>query len=159
VTSELTLATGRIRFLWTIPNALPPNDNTEPIISPNLRYWANTREIDQYHQQLRILDKATGQGHVVKGVYPTNLIAWSPDSRSLAVIESGWHVVTVAPGGTLQHQIGNGNVSVWGRDGELFILNGPHNETNQIWMSRNGAPERLLFRLPKNDQVISLDAN
>jgi hypothetical protein len=105
---------------------------------------------------LRIVDRATGQAHVVRGVNPTNLAGWSPGSRSFAVIESGWHVVTIAPDGTLQHRIGPGQTSFWGRDGELFVLRAKY---SQVWVSENGRPETFLFRLPRNAQVLSLDAN
>jgi Tol biopolymer transport system component len=156
---ELSVRTGQTRVLWRTTN--PQAEG--PIMSPNLREWAYIGEVDQYHQKLRILDRATGKSHVVSGVNPTNLVAWSPDSRSLAVIESlkphqgesGWRVVTIAPDGKLQHRIGPGETILWGRDGQLFILQGPY---DQVWASRNGGPERLLFRLPGHN-VISVDSN
>ena len=101
-------------------------------------------------------DTATGQSRVVRGVNPTNLVAWSPDSRSLAVIESGWHVVTIATDGTLQHRIGPGQTFFWGRNGELFVLRANY---NQVWVSEHGRPETFLLHLPRNAWVVSLDAN
>jgi hypothetical protein len=153
LTVELTPATGKTRTLVKTPNGHAP---LPPFISPNGREWAYVREADQYHQQLRIVDRATGQAHIVRGVNPTNFVGWSPDSRSLAVIESGWHVVTIAPDGTLQHQIGPGQDIFWGRDRELFVLRA---KDRQVWVSENGRPETFLFRLPRNTQVLSLDSN
>ena len=103
VMRERTVATGGTRTIWSAPNSQGAN---APIISPNLRYWAYIKELDQYHQQLRIVDKKTGRVHIVNGVNTTNFVAWSPGSRALAVIESGWHVVTVDTEGRVVQQVG-----------------------------------------------------
>jgi Tol biopolymer transport system component len=149
----LTPATGKTVTLWSTRTA---QGAKAPLISADLRYWAYVDELDQYHQRLRIVDKKTGRVHAVSGVNPTNLLAWSPDSRSLDVVESGWHVVTVSPIGAVLHRLGPGQTIFSGRRGELFVLRGNY---DQVWASVNGGPERFLFRLPKHETVISLDAN
>ena len=84
-------------------------------------------------------------------------MGWSPDSHALAIVASGGHVLTVSPAGIVQHRLGPGDQFVWGRDStELFIL---RNNDTQLFASENGHPPRLLFRLPKNRWVVSLNAN
>jgi hypothetical protein len=150
----LTPATGKTATLWSTPTAQGAN---APLISPNLRYWAYVKEIDQYHEQVRIVDKQRGSTQIVAGVNSTNLVGWSPDSKALAVIASGGHVVTVSPNGRVLHLLGPGEEFFWGRNSsELFIL---RDRYTQLLASENGRPPRLLFRLPKNDWLVSLDAN
>jgi len=155
---ELSLRTGRTRTLWSTTTA---QATPEPMMSPDLRYWASVTELSQNRQELRILDRATGRSRIVRGVNASSLVAWSPDSRSLAVIESGrqgafdGRVVTIAPDGRL-HRVGAGQTLFWGRGGELFVLQGNY---DQVWASRDGGPEQLLFRLPGGHEVISVDSN
>ncbi len=153
-TRLLTPASGKIVTLWSTPTA---QGSHPPLISPNLRYWAYVKEIDQYHQQVRILDKMTGKTRIVTGVNSTNLVGWSPDSAAFAVIEAGWHLVTVAPNGAMLRAIGPAWTFSWGRNGELFILRS--DSYRQVWDSLNGGRERLLFQVPKNQWVVSLDGN
>lgn len=153
VTRALDLATGRTRTIWSTPTS---QDSHPPLLSPDLREWAYISEVDQYHQRLRIVDTATHTTHVVRGVNPTNLVGWAPNSRSLAVVERGWHVVIVSRNGTVLHRIGPGLVSSWGRDGELFVL---RRRYDRVWVSENGRPETFLFASPRNTWVVSLDAN
>jgi hypothetical protein len=87
---------------------------------------------------------------------PPTLVGWSPDSRSLAVIERSWHIVLVAPNGSVLHRVGPGQTVFWGRNGELFTLRANY---NQLWVSEHGHRETLLFHLPRNEWVVSLDAN
>jgi Tol biopolymer transport system component len=150
----LTPATGKTVTLWSTPSA---QGFDAPYISPDLRYWAYVKELDQYHQQVRIVDKQTGRTHLVAGVNATNLISWSPDSKVLGITASGGHILTVSPAGTILHRFGSGEQFVWGRDSsELFIYRSNY---RQIDVSRNDGPPRLLLRLPKNRWVVSLDAN
>jgi hypothetical protein len=150
----LTLATGRTRTLWSTPNS--HGGPSPPLISPDGRERAYITEVSQYQQRLSVADVATGATHIVRDVNPTNIVAWSPDSRSLAVAERGWHVVTVSARGRLLHRIGPGQQFSWSRDGELFILRANY---NQVWVSHQGRPETYLFHLPDNAFVVSLAAN
>jgi len=151
---KLTPATGKTVTLWSTPNSQVAN---VPLISHDLRYWAYIKEIDQYHQQLRIIDKQTGRTRVVDGVNPTNLVGWSPDSRAFGVGEFDGQIVTVSPTGVILHRLGSGEQFAWGRDSsEMFIFRGKY---TQIYASENGQPPRLLFQLPKRDWLVSLDAN
>jgi hypothetical protein len=153
-TRKLTPATGKTVTLWSTPNSQGAN---VPLISPDLRYWAYIKEIDQYHQQVRIIDKQTGRAHIVSGVNSTNGVGWSPDSMALAIGAFGGQIVTVSPTGEILHRLGPGEQFVWGRDShELFILRSNY---TQIYASENGQPPRLLFQLPKSDWLVSLDAN
>jgi Tol biopolymer transport system component len=150
----LTPATGKIVTLWSTPSA---NGFNAPLISPDLRYWAYTKEIDQYHQLIRIVDKQTGRTHIVAGVNPTNLNGWSPDSKVLGIAASGGHILTVSPSGAILHRYGPGEQFSWGRDrSELFIYRGNY---SQIYASENSGTPQLLLRMPKNRWVVSLDAN
>jgi Tol biopolymer transport system component len=151
---ELTPATRKTVTLWSTPTAQGFN---APMISPDLRYWSYIKELDQYHQQVRIIDKSTGRTHIVYGINSTNLDGWSPDSKAFGITASGGHIVTVSPTGTVQHQLGPGDQFVWGRNSnELFVLRG---KSTQIFASENGHASRLLFQLPKRDWLVSLDAN
>jgi Tol biopolymer transport system component len=148
----LTPATGRTRTLWSTPNA---QDGAQwVLISPDDRKRAYITELEQYHEQLRIVD--AGKSRIVAGVNPTNFAAWSPNSRLLAVVESGWHVVTVTADGRQVRKIGPGEQVSWGHNGELFIQRADY---NQVWVSENGGPETFLFHVPKGDFVDSMDAN
>ncbi len=150
----VTPATGKIVTLWSSLTAQAAN---APLISPDLRYWAYVKEIDQYHQQARVVDKQTGRTRIVDGVNPTNLVGWSPDSRALGIVASGGHVVTVSSAGVVLHRLGPGDQFVWGRDSnELFIF---RNHDTRVFASENGRPPRFLFGLPKNTWAVSLDAN
>jgi hypothetical protein len=150
----LTPATGKIRTLWSTPSV---NGFNAPLISPDLRYWAYTKELDQYHQLIRIVDKQTGRTRIVAGVNPTNLNGWSPDSEAFGITASGGHILTVSPSGAILHRFGPGEQFVWGRDhSELFIYRGNY---SQIYASENSGPPNLLLRLPKNRWIVSLDAN
>lgn len=150
----LTPATGKTVTLWSTPSTQGFN---APLISPDLRYWAYIKELDQYHQQMRIVDKSTGRTYVVAGVNPTNLNGWAPDSKALGITASGGRILTVSPTGAIVHRFGPGEQFVWGRDSsELFIYRGNY---SQIYASENDGPPRLLLRLPKNRWVVSLDAN
>jgi Tol biopolymer transport system component len=150
----LTPATGKVSTLWSTPSSQGFN---APLISPDLRYWAYTKEIDQYHQLIRIVDKQTGHTRVVAGVNPTNLNGWSPDSKALGITTSNRQILTVTPSGAILHRFGPGEQFVWGRgSSELFIYRGNY---SQIYASENDGPPRLLLRLPKNRWVVSLDAN
>lgn len=150
----LTPSTGKIVTLWSTPSAQGFN---APLISPDLRYWAYVKELDQYHQQVRIIDKQTGHTQIVDGVNPTNLNGWSPDSKVLGITASGGHILTVSPTGAILHRFGLGEQFAWGRDShELFIYRANY---SQIYVSENDGPPRLLLRLPKNRWVVSLDAN
>jgi Tol biopolymer transport system component len=152
-TRMLTPATGKTVTLWSTATA---QGAKAPLISPNLRYWAYIDEIDPYHQRLRIVDKNTGRVRVAAGVNSTNLVGWSPDSRTLNVVESGWHVVTVSTAGAVLRRLGPGQTFFVGRHGDLFVL---RRNDAEVWASANGGPERFLFRLPQNETVVSLDAN
>lgn len=150
----LTPATGKTVTLWNTPSA---QGFKAPLISPNLRYWAYVKELDRYHQQVRILDKQTGRSRIVGGVNPTNLNGWSPDSRALGITASGGHILTVSTTAAILHRFGPGEQFAWGRDSsELFIYRANY---SQIYASENDGPPRLLLRLPKNRWVVSLDAN
>jgi Tol biopolymer transport system component len=149
----LTLATGRTRTVWSTTNS---QGGHPPLISPDDRKRAYITEVDQYHQRLRIVDAVTGKSHVVAGVNPTNFVAWSPNSRALAVVEWGGHVVTVTADGRQVRKIGPGEQVTWGRNGELFIQRADY---NQVWVSENGGPETFLFHVPKGDFVFSMDAD
>jgi Tol biopolymer transport system component len=151
---KVTPATGKNVTLWSTANS---QGAKAPLISPDLRYWAYIKEIDQYHQQLRIIDSQTGRAHVVSGVNPTNLVGWSPDSRAFGVGEFDGHIVTVSPTGVILHRLGSGEQFAWGRSSsEIFIFRGKY---TQIYASENGQPPHLLFQLPKRDWLVSLDAN
>ena len=150
----LTPATGKTVTLWSTPSA---QGFVVPYISPDLRYWAYVKELDQYHQQVRIVDKQTGRTHLVAGVNATNLNGWSPDSKVLGITASGGHILAVSPTGVILHRFGSGEQFVWGRDSsELFIY---RSDYRQIYVSDNDGQPRLLLRLPKNRWVVSLDAN
>jgi Tol biopolymer transport system component len=150
----LNPATGKSLTLWSTPSAQGFN---APLISPNLRYWAYVKELDQYHQQLRIVDKQTGRSRIVDGVNPTNLNGWSPDSKALGITASGGHILAVSPMGAIIHRFGPGEQFSWGRDSnELFIYRANY---SQIYVSENDGMPRLLLRLPKSRWVVSLDAN
>jgi Tol biopolymer transport system component len=150
----LTPATGKTVTLWSTPTAQGFN---APYISPDLRYWAYVKELDQYHQQVRIVDKQTGRARVVAGVNATNLNGWSPDSKALGITARGGHILTVSPGGVILHRFGPGEQFAWGRDSsELFIYRSNY---TQIDVSDNDGPPRPLLRLPKNRWAVSLDAN
>ena len=101
----LTPATGKIGTLWSTPSAQGFN---APYISPDLRHWAYVKQIDQYHQQVRILDKQTGRVRVVAGVNPKNLNSWAPDSKALGITTSGGRILTVSPTGAILHRFGTG---------------------------------------------------
>ncbi len=150
----LTPSTGKIVTLWSTASAQGFN---APYISHDLRYWAYVEEVDQYHQQLRIVDKQTGHERLVAGVNPRNLNSWSPDSKVLGITTSGGQILAVSPTGAILHRFGPGEQFDWGRDSnELFIYRANY---SQIYASENDAPPRLLLRLPKNRWVVSLDAN
>jgi Tol biopolymer transport system component len=150
----LTPATGKTVTLWSTPSAHGFN---APLISPDLRYWAYVKELDQYHQQIRIIDKQTRRTRVVAGVNPTNLNGWSPDSKALGITTSGGHILTVSPTGAISHRFGPGEQFAWGRDSsELFIYRG---NFTQIYASENGRPPHKFFQAPKHDWIVSLDAN
>lgn len=153
-TRVLTPSTGKTVTIWSSPTSQGAN---APIISANLRYWSYIKQLDQYHQQLRIIDKTTGATHIVRGVNSTNLVGWSPDSSALAVIDAGWHLVTVAPSGIVLHTIGPAREFFWGRRGQLFVIRDPGSTV--VSDSLGGHPERLLFHAPKNEWVVSLDGN
>lgn len=148
-----TPATHRRRVVWQAATGQGAN---VPRISPDGREWAYVDEVDQFHQRLRLVDRVSGRTHVVAGVNPTNLLAWSPDSRTLAVLETDRQVVVVDSNGTVLRRIGPGEQVSWGRNGELFVLRGSY---DQVWSSHAGGPERFLFRVPKGDFVVSLDAS
>jgi Tol biopolymer transport system component len=150
----LAPATGKIVTLWSTPSV---NGFDAPLISPDLRYWAYIREIDQHHQQIRIVDKQTGRTRIVGGVNPTNLNGWSPDSKALGITASGGHILAVSPRGAIIHRFGRGEQFGWGRSSnELFIYRADY---SQIYASENDGVPRLLLRLPRNRWVVSLDAN
>ena len=150
----LTPATGKIVTLWSTPSARGFN---APYISHDLRYWAHVKELDQYHQQVRIVDKSTGRTYVVAGVNPTNLNGWAPDSKTLGITASGGEILTVSPTGAILHRVGPGEQFVWGRDSsELFIYRANY---TQLYTSENGQPPRKFFQAPKHDWIVSLDAN
>ena len=147
-------SSGTSATLWSTPSV---NGFNAPLISPDLRYWAYAKEHDQYHQQLRIVDKHTGHTYTVGGVNPTNLNGWSPDSTTLGITVSGGHILTVSPTGVVLHRFGPGEQFAWGRDSrELFIYRANY---SQIYASENNGAPQLLLRLPKNRWVVSLDAN
>jgi hypothetical protein len=149
-----TPATGKTVTLWRTPSAQGFN---APLISPDLRYWAYIKELDQYHRQVRIVDKKRGRTRIVSGVNPTNLNGWSPDAKALGITARGGHILTVSPTGVILHRFGPGEQFVWGRDSsELFIYRANY---SQIYASDNDGTPRLLLRLPKNRWVVSLDAN
>jgi hypothetical protein len=150
----LTPATGKTVTLWSTPTA---HGAVAPLISPDLRYRAYVEERDQYHQQLRIVDERTGRSRIVQGVNSTNLVGWSPDAKALGVVARGNRILTISPTGLILHRLGSGEQFSWGRDShEVFIER--HSYT-QVYASENGAPARLLFRLPKPEWLVSLDAN
>jgi hypothetical protein len=152
--ADADASTGKTVTLWSTPTAQGFN---APLISHDLRYWAYLKEIDQYHQQVRIVDKQTGRTHIVSGVNSTNLVGWSPDSHALGIVASGGHIVTISPAGDILHRLGPGEQFAWGRDSnELFVFRGNY---SQVFASENGRPPRLLFGLPKNRWVVSLDVN
>jgi hypothetical protein len=148
-----TPADGRTRTLYTTRNW---HGVTLPMFSPNLRYRAVITEVSQYRQKLRISDTRRGTSRVIKGVNPTNYAAWSPDSRNLAIVESGRHVVTVSASSGRVREIGRGLNVYWSRDGELLVVRGAY---NQVWASSGGKPERLLFKSPQGQLVNTIDGN
>jgi len=150
----LTPATGKTVTLWRTPTS---HGAVAPVISPDLRYRAYVTELDQYHQQLRIVDMRTGSSRAVESVNSTNLVGWSPDSKALGVVERGNRILTISPRGQILHRLGSGEQFFWGRDShEVFIQRRSY---TQVYASENGRPARLLFRLPRREWLVSLDSN
>jgi Tol biopolymer transport system component len=148
-----TPATGKTRTLYTTRNW---HGVALPLPSPDLRYRAVITERSQYRQELRIVDTATGKSRLVKGVNPTNFAAWSPDSHTVAVVESSRHVVTVSASSGRVREIGRGLDVSWSRDGELLVVRGTY---DQIWASSGGRPELLLFESPQGRYIESIDGD
>jgi Tol biopolymer transport system component len=146
------LATGRRRTIYSTPNTQAPL----PLFSPNLRYHVVIKDLSQYRRQLRIVDSSSGKTRVIANVNPTNFLGWSRDSRTLAVVESGWHVVTVSAESGRVRAIGRGLNVYWNRDGELLVIRGAY---NQVWASSGGRPERLLFKSPQGQYVNTIDGD
>jgi hypothetical protein len=150
----VTPATGKTAVVWSTPNSQTQGG---PIISPNLRYRAYIKQVDQFHQQLRIVDTRTGTSRVVRGVNTTNLVGWAPNSSALAVVERSRRLIIVTPSGGVSHTIGPAMDFFWGRDGELFVLR--EGGGRQICDSLDGHSEQFLFDAPKGQWVVSLDGN
>jgi hypothetical protein len=149
-----TPSTGKTRTVYTTRNW---HDTTLPLLSADLRYRAVISEVSQYRQQLRLTDASTGKSHVVAGVNPTNFAEWSPNSPRLAVVETGWHVVSVDGATGRVAQIGRGLNVYWSRDGELLVVRG--RAYDQVWSSTGGRAERMLFTSPQGQYVLTIDGN
>ena len=81
---------------------------------------------------------------------------WSPDSKRFAVGSRG--VLTVAAGGGHVRKLGVAGPPVaWSRNGDLFITSG-RSEGTVLWSSGGRRPARLLFRMPKNQSIVAVDA-
>jgi hypothetical protein len=65
-------------------------------------------------------------------------------------------VITIPAAGGRIRSVGRGLEVFWGRDGTLYVL---RNTWTEVWTSRNGAPERFLFRAPGGLEVYVLDAD
>ena len=152
---ETTAATHVTRTLFTTLNW---HGLQRPVVSPDGRQRIMFDETpnpkDDY--RLRIVDNATGASRLLGVTRATGDAVWSPNGKTIAVVLAGERVITIPAAGGRAHSIGRGLQVFWGRDGTLYVL---RNTWSEVWTSRNGSPERFLFRSPGGLEIYSLDAD
>ena len=98
---------------------------------------------------------------MIEGVNPgdASSVVWSPDPRTLAVVEQkeNWHVVTVDVASGKVRPAGRGLSVSYSREGELLVVRG--RGFDELWSSENGRPQRRLFRMPDRQHLLSVDAD
>lgn len=153
---ETTPATHRTTVLYRTPRT----QGQGVLLSPDATKWIAFTEVknpkDDY--DLTVVDAKTGKK--LKRLLPvsgsTTFAAWSPDGRTVATVLHGNRVVTISLATGTVRRIGNGQQLFYGRDGTLYVT---RNGYRELWTSRNGSPERFLFRTPGGLEIYDLDAS
>lgn len=103
---------------------------------------------------LTLVDEKTGKTRLLPVTGSTTFTAWSPDGRTVAAVLHGDRVVEITLATGKVRAIGKGLQVFYGRDGTLYVTRDTYSE---VWTSRNGSPERLLFRAPGRLEIYSID--
>jgi hypothetical protein len=152
--SETVAATHVTRVLYRGPD----QGGQAPLWSPDATRRVMFTEVKNPREDydLTLVDERTGKTRVLPITGSTTFTAWSPDGKTVATVLHGDRVVTIALATGKVRLIGRGLDVSWGRDGTLYVL---RNTWTEVWTSKNGAPERFLFRAAGGLQVDALDAD
>ena len=126
-------------------------------LSPDATKWVEFVEATDPMKDygLTIVDAKTDTKRVLLAAGSTADVVWSPDGRTVATVLAGDRVVEITVATGKVRDIGSGEQLFYGRDGTLYITRDVYSE---VWTSRNGSPERFLFRTPGRLEVYDLDA-
>lgn len=134
----------------------PAQGGQAPLWSPDatqrIMFTETKNPKDDY--DLTLVDEKTGKKRLLPVTGSTTFTAWSPDGRTVAAVLHGDRVVEITLATGRVRAIGRGLQVFYGRDGTLYVTRDTYSE---VWTSRNGSPERFLFRAPGGLEVYSID--
>jgi Tol biopolymer transport system component len=147
----------RRRRLFSLED--PIHDGFAAAWSPDSRSIAfSTDNRDPHDPTLAIVNVATRAVRRLHGGWGDQRPAWSPDSKRLAVALGGRTVTMTTRGGRIHSLLAVTGPSVaWSPSGQITIA-GYDPQPWKVFASRNDtSPAKLIFRLPSNIAVGSID--